>query len=131
MTRAEAVRWQEHLFPRTNSPAMTLPEICLDVRASVNGSADPWQTETLQPVVSMLQARLDTWLEPSSAMDEHVRGMVAQAVVLGLAELARRAEEEGGVSGAQELPVVVVSASSGGRRAGTAHGDCQDCRPVG
>lgn len=94
MTRADAIAWQERLFPTT------LPEICLDLRASLNGAADPWPDEHLAEVVLMLQARLDTWAEPNDAIDDHVRGMVQHAVWLGRAAEAERLTEQhaGGTS---------------------------------
>ena len=95
MTRADAIAEQERLFP--GFPASchpnTLPEICLDLRMALNGAADPWPAADLAEVVAMLQARLDTWADPTDAMDAHVRGMVQQAVWLGRAdEAARRVE---------------------------------------
>lgn len=98
MTRACAIAEQERLFPTsiwerveavnrlahlTHRP--TLPEICLDLRASLNGAADPWPAAVLAEVVGMLQTRLDTWADPTDAIDAHVRGMVRQAVWLGRA----------------------------------------------
>jgi hypothetical protein len=78
MTRTEAVAEQERLFPRllmrqyvtTDVPhhnnryqllPPTLPEIVLDLRSALNGSADPWPAEQVKEVMDMLQARLDTW----------------------------------------------------------------------
>jgi hypothetical protein len=82
MTREIAIGWQEKLFPRqlhriyidheTPAPPSggswigippTLCKICLDLRASVSGAADPWERSRLLEVKSMFQARVDTWRE--------------------------------------------------------------------
>ena len=96
MTRTDAIAWQERLFPGVKEfhSRPTLPEICLGLRASLNGAADPWTPEVLAEVVRMLQARLDTWADPTDAMDYHVRGMAWQAILLGRAAEAERLTEQ-------------------------------------
>lgn len=106
MTHDEAIAWQARLFPAVKwthedenviegyEHRPTLPEICLDLRRSLNGAADPWPAEFLSDVVAMLQARLATWETPTDAMDAHVRGMVWQAIFLATAAEAERLTEQ-------------------------------------
>ena len=96
MTRTVAIAWQARLFPTValQECRPTLPDICLNLRASLNGAADPWPDEELRDVVLMLQARLDTWGTPSDALDAHVRGMMQQAIWLGRAAEAERLTEQ-------------------------------------
>lgn len=111
--RTQALMWQEKLFPRrrkrilddegkpTNQEEIippTLCEICLNLRSSCNGAADPWSTEFLSEVVEMLQARAKTWLIPTSlqpnVIDNAVLQMVHEAIRIGKAELLSRTVRE-------------------------------------
>lgn len=47
---------QERLFPNK-----TLPQICLDVRSAITGSADAWHDNYMTQVKEMLKARLKCW----------------------------------------------------------------------
>lgn len=80
--RMVALAWQEARFG--NGPGSTLPEICMALRAGVNGMADPWDTDDIRSTVAMLGARLKTWrhqaAERYAALDEAVRGMVEATV---------------------------------------------------
>ena len=90
MTRQEAIEFQERLFPaklwrdrmgyeRYHKP--TLPEIALDLRAALNGSADPWPNEAIAEVCDMLRERLATWnLTSEDGVDRAVYQMVNAAV---------------------------------------------------
>lgn len=105
MTRCEAIRWQDRLFPTTNwtkgtgTPGdnfctwghrPTLCEICLDLRMSCNGASDPWGRGWLAEVRDMLKARAETWDDDlrDCAMDAAVKMMVLEAVKIADAELA-------------------------------------------
>lgn len=79
MNRRLAVREQERLF----GPTASLPEICLSVRAGVNGSAEPWPESSVEETLAMLRARLATWQEGwprEAAVDEAVRRLVAATI---------------------------------------------------
>ena len=98
MTRTEACVWQGQLFPdaRGQGCAVYLPTICLDLRMSLIGADDAWNTEFLCGVRDMLQARLDTW-HPSvggdnidHVMDAAVQIMVVEAIRIASEELSRR-----------------------------------------
>jgi hypothetical protein len=68
-----------------------LPTICLELRASLSGAADPWPDPLMEEVVTMLERRLATWLHRGreDATDYLVRLMVEEAVRSG----RRRLEE--------------------------------------
>lgn len=94
--RRAACEEQARLFPEdgpwiTHTPA--LPEICLDLRMSTNGAADPWPTPLLREAVAMLRAREASWSQPSDDMDGAVLVMVRAAITLGAAELAGRKKD--------------------------------------
>ena len=76
MTRDEALCEQRAL----THPTSTLPEVCMDLRMAVNGSADAWDVAYLRRVVRMLQARITTWqptvFAKSARLDEAVRALV-------------------------------------------------------
>lgn len=109
MTRTEAVEWQERLFPRrrkrilnddgtpTNQEEdlpVTLCEICLSLKASCNGAADPWDDEFLRDTMGMLKARAETWAQHGKhrdVMDAAVLQMVCEAARIASAELLERA----------------------------------------
>ena len=85
MTRKEAVAEQARLFPNSR----TLPDICLDLRARINGSADPWPTETVREARAMLYARIETWDESCSsegylgrALDSCIKQMATVTVLM-------------------------------------------------
>jgi len=67
-----------------------LPSLCLRLRMSCNGAADRWSDGFIAEVVRYLDERLRLWQEPSDAIDNHVKGMCQQAVLIGHAELASR-----------------------------------------
>jgi len=96
VTRKEAIEWQERLFPRRKKRILNddgtptdqmedlpveLPEICLALRASCNGSADPWPVERLSEVGQMLRARAKTWTHHAheDPIDDAVLQMVREA----------------------------------------------------
>lgn len=62
--RLEAKKEQNRLFPNAAHPLQpgpTLLEICLDVRASTDGSADPWSREALIQTRKMLADTVASW----------------------------------------------------------------------
>ena len=67
-----------------------LPTICIRLRQSCNGAADPWGDEFLAAVVEYLKGRMRLWLLPIDAIDYCVYVMCGEAVQLGEAELAAR-----------------------------------------
>lgn len=103
--RNEACLEQERLFPRqlmriykdSETPTNqwvelppNLATICLDLRASISGAADPWQTKDLEEVVNMLKMRLESWFASKDPMDGYVNLMMHYSIELGLKELERR-----------------------------------------
>jgi hypothetical protein len=50
-----------------------LPEICLRVRAALNGSSDPWGEDDYEKCLAMLKRRRHTWAAPNHS--SRVRGM--------------------------------------------------------
>lgn len=40
----------------------TLPELCIDLRMALTGSADPWRKERVLAAAKILQDALDTWV---------------------------------------------------------------------
>jgi hypothetical protein len=72
----------------------SLPTICLELRASLSGAADPWPDPFMEEVVKMLELRLATWLhrDREDTTDTLVRLMVEDAVKSGRRRLedARR-----------------------------------------
>ena len=106
MNIKEAKQEQERLFPRrlmrvykdmdtpgdewVQMPPM-LPEICLELRSSIDGSADPWSTAFLTAVVEMLKARKEHWdFTYCQSMDFAIWSMLDVAVSIGQAELKER-----------------------------------------
>lgn len=76
MTRHDAITEQDRLF----GPQLMLPEICMNLRMAVNGSADPWPPEQVRETVAMFWARLATWQvqgQRSKRVDDAVRELVA------------------------------------------------------
>lgn len=67
-----------------------LPTVCLGLRMSCNGAADPWGNEFLTAVVEYLKERMRLWLLPIDAIDYCVYVMCGEAVRLGEAELSYR-----------------------------------------
>lgn len=103
--RSNAVNRQEELFPsrkiryyldhdtptdQWSEEIVMLPEICLRVRMSINGAADPWDTEGLVKVRDMLQARIDEWRDPSDMIDGLIRLMAIETVRMASVEIERR-----------------------------------------
>lgn len=88
--RRAAIGEQDRLFPEVDHHRPTLPQICMDLRMSTNGAADPWDTPRLREVVAMLRAREDSWDHPSDDMDAGALVMLRAAINLGKAELAER-----------------------------------------
>ena len=91
-TRRKALAEQERLFV-----GKMLPEICLNLRAALNGSCDPWSADSVREVVAMLKARLDTWMPTrwrgarnncEALIDAAVLNMVQTTVLLAEAWLA-------------------------------------------
>ncbi len=99
MTRQEALAEQERLFPRklwreyvtTETPApgniyngmpVMLPEICLQLRAGLNGSSDPWDAADALAVRNMLAARIETWDHTTDAIDAAVLEMLRATVAM-------------------------------------------------
>lgn len=71
-----------------------LPEICLDVRASTDGSADPWPSETLREVRAMLDATVKGWeKDRGDKIDAAVHSMCRAAIEIITDELERRARD--------------------------------------
>lgn len=109
MTRAEAIEWQERLFPRrrkrilnndgtpTNQEEdlpVTLCEICLALKSACNGAADPWADNFLREVGQMLKARAETWAphgKHRDVMDDAVLQMIHEAMRIISVELLERA----------------------------------------
>lgn len=73
---------------------MTEPNLCnlvLDLRSSINGSADPWDTAEVERVVALLKTKVADWDRTrEDAIDRAVLSMVHQGIFLGQAELAER-----------------------------------------
>ncbi len=94
MTRREAKDKQLELFPNLRSPTQpgdTLPEICLAVRASVSGAADPWPASALRETRAMLGAIVTTWeTGKDDAIDKQIRAMCFAAIDIINAELSDR-----------------------------------------
>lgn len=73
----------------------TLPEICLDLRSSINGSADPWSSSLLEEVVAMLKSRIKSWdFSYFTTMDSTIWSMVNIAIDLGEKELSLRIKDK-------------------------------------
>ena len=68
-----------------------LPTICLDLRMSCNGAADPWSDDLLAETVWYLKERLRLW-EPGQddPIDQAVKAMCYSAITYGEVELADR-----------------------------------------
>ncbi len=109
MTRQEALAEQERLFPRklwreyvtTETPApgnvyngmpVMLPEICLQLRASLNGSSDPWDSADVFAVRNMLVAREATWMPSEDPIDAAVLAMLRATVAMTDREFAWAAQ---------------------------------------
>lgn len=94
MNRDEAKKEQNRLFPHPKYPTQpgpTLPEICLDVRASTDGSADPWPSQTLRETRAMLDATVKGWeKERGDKIDDAVNAMCRAAIEIIDLELAAR-----------------------------------------
>lgn len=90
-TREEALLAQEALFPRklkrvyedTETPTseweetpVTLPDICIQVRAALTGASDPLPEAFLARVTAMLTARVTTWIHTDDPFDVAVYLMV-------------------------------------------------------
>lgn len=121
MTNREAKTEQHRLFPRqtwrlvSTSPETegtaenpirtwghtpTLPEICLNARASITGAADPWADTFLTEVRAMLTARIATWYREDAPVEDYVtkiddcvKEMCRATITMISDELDRRARE--------------------------------------
>jgi len=108
--RAKAVAEQDRLFPsqtwraahgdgtaenpiRTWTHRPTLPEICLHLRASINGASDPLPNAFLEECRLMLKARVDSWLTSKSTIDDAVKLMCVATGRMIRQELETRAEK--------------------------------------
>lgn len=82
---------QDRLFPRRlmrvyedmHSPTnqwhdvpVALPQICLDVRMALNGSADPWPEDEMRKVGEFLSLTLEGWDDRSGRQDEMDSGVL-------------------------------------------------------
>ena len=85
MDAAKAREEQERMFP-----GHMLPDICLNLRMSVNGSADPWRDRMLEDCLDFLEARAESWTMTKDMMDFAVLIMVNEAIRIGKAEMACR-----------------------------------------
>lgn len=92
MSRRSAIDEQHRLFP-----GQTLPEIVLNLRASLSGSSDPIPAERVQDVVLMLRQRLAFWEDTYQSnapwerlIDDGVRKMVFGVCNLGDVWLAEK-----------------------------------------
>lgn len=70
---------------------MTLPKICIELRQSLCGAADPWPDEDVAACVQLLKDRLESW-RPSRPNDERFDNAMREVVRATLAEVDRRAE---------------------------------------
>jgi len=68
-------------------PQSTIPEICLDFRGSLNGSADGWSDEDNQKCVRFLNTCLETWNPTDDHFDSLVHQMILETLRLAKAEL--------------------------------------------
>lgn len=80
--RVELLEEQDKLFGRQ----IMLPEICLNLRMAVNGSADPWPDDQIEKTVYILQRRLDLWIDSHSRY-KRVDDAVKELVIATLAEV--------------------------------------------
>lgn len=85
------------MFPNPLNPLLngpTLPEICLDVRQSINGSADPLTRDSLEGVRAMLAATVAAWdKQRDDVIDECINRMCRAAITLIDDELERRVRD--------------------------------------
>lgn len=90
--RHYALEAQSRLFPcPPHERVVTLPDIALLVRASTDGTSDPWPDEQLKEVREMLAARLETWEVRVDRMDSQIYRMCELAIELIDNELLERA----------------------------------------
>lgn len=98
MSRDEAKREQNRLFPhptKPTQPGSTLPEICLNIRASTDGSADPWPTLHLELTRAMLAGTVGGWeKERGDVIDECINRMCRAAITIIDNELERRVRDQ-------------------------------------
>ena len=75
-------------------PGPELPNICLDVRGSMDGSAEPLPRERLEAIRAMLAATVGAWeKERGDVMDECINRMCRAAITLIDDELERRVRD--------------------------------------
>lgn len=63
-----------------HGPSQSLPEICLSLRQSLNGAAEPWSEEDVIRAYNLLKGTFDHW-EPSIfdsdiVMDEAIKNLI-------------------------------------------------------
>lgn len=89
MNRTKVKQRQSELFPGVRSeagesyigPEAMLPEICLNVRAALNGSSDPWKPESIKETLVFLQNVIKTWdHETEDLIDAAVYFMVVATI---------------------------------------------------
>lgn len=71
-------------------PNQYITEICINLRMSCNGSADPWTTNDLYDTVQALKNRLTIWYDRDDKFDNAVKTMVTEAIRIGEEELRER-----------------------------------------
>jgi hypothetical protein len=71
---------QEVLFGKD----VTLPEICMWIRAGVNGSGEPWNERDVRATICFLRERLRVWTgsvsRQSESFDESMKKMVEATI---------------------------------------------------
>ncbi len=73
----------------------TISDICLDLRGSCNGSADPWDSKFLLEVIEMLKLRRKQFDRGNDhPMDMAVLQMISSAIEIGEAEMDLRNKYE-------------------------------------
>lgn len=71
-----------------------LPDICLHIRMSVNGSADPYETDFLKESEAFLRDKVAIWIPGFDAIDALVLAMVHITIDLIGEELEHRSKSE-------------------------------------
>lgn len=72
-----------------------LPEICLSVRASTDGSAEPWPRSALEATRGMLADTVATWeKDRGDTIDDCINRMCRAAITIIDVELARRVRDK-------------------------------------
>lgn len=75
MSRIGAMEIQQEHFGNS-----MLPDICILLRMSVNGSGDPWPGQKTALTLNMLSDRIDSWEHNDNPIDAAVFSLVVTTV---------------------------------------------------